>query len=347
MNVNLTNIYKNKQLKKGLEFAANNGTLFAAGTSLALSAFVRPVSIMLAPDTDKNNKKFAASKSIASSAAGYLVMMGASVPIAKSAQKIDNEPAKYLAAKTINNLTEKGKSLVNSKSYQFIMQMFKLGAGAVAAVPKSILTCLLIPPIMKSVFKNAGNNQNSKQKNGFEQKKDCVLLKHTPKNSLSGKINFTSLPKTDFIAKGMGKIADTRFAQNAAAKYKDSNFAMHAMAATDTVTTLTFAQQTKASKKIDESRKNPLIYNAVISTGLSIAGAYALDKALDKPTEKFIENFSNANKESPKLGKYIEGIKIAKPTIILGGIYYGVIPFISTYLADRADCLHNKHISQS
>ena len=50
------NIYKNQLLKKGLKFAADNGSLFAAGTSLALSTFVRPFSIMLTPNTDKEKK---------------------------------------------------------------------------------------------------------------------------------------------------------------------------------------------------------------------------------------------------------------------------------------------------
>ena len=42
-------------------------------------------------------------------------------------------------------------------------------------------------------------------------------------------------------------------------------------------------------RKIKEERKNALIYNAGISTGLSILGGYGLDKVLDKPTQKFIE----------------------------------------------------------
>ena len=97
------NIYKNQLLKKGLKFAADNGSLFAAGTSLALSTFVRPFSIMLTPNTDKENKKFACAKSIASSAAGYVLMLGASIPIARNAKKIDKNPEKYLKQKNLNH----------------------------------------------------------------------------------------------------------------------------------------------------------------------------------------------------------------------------------------------------
>ena len=53
-------------------------------------------------------------------------------------------------------------------------------------------------------------------------------------------------------------------------KYKDSNFPMHIVAATDALTTATFIHQTNNSKQIDENRKKALIYNAGISIGLSI-----------------------------------------------------------------------------
>lgn len=105
----------------------------------------------------------------------------------------------------------------------------------------------------------------------------------------------------------------------------------------DAFATGVFMMQTAKSKKIEQDRKKALIYNAGISTGLCIAGSYVLDKALKKPTEKFIENFRQANKNSPKLEKYVQGIKIAKPALILGGIYYIAIPFVSTFLADRFD----------
>ena len=48
--------YDSKALKKCLEFAANNGTLFAATTSIALSG-IRPLVILATPDTDKKNKQ--------------------------------------------------------------------------------------------------------------------------------------------------------------------------------------------------------------------------------------------------------------------------------------------------
>ena len=43
------------------------------------------------------------------------------------------------------------------------------------------------------------------------------------------------------------------------------------------------------------------------------------------------------NKDVPKLAKYVEGIKIAKPTLIMGGIYYLAIPLVSTFWAERVN----------
>ena len=82
-------VYNSKILKKGLEFAADNGSLFVATASLALSTIARPIVIMGTPDTDKENKKYACAKSLASSAVGYLLMLGASMPVSKAIKKID------------------------------------------------------------------------------------------------------------------------------------------------------------------------------------------------------------------------------------------------------------------
>ena len=53
--ISFNGFWNNKILKKGLEFAADNGTLFAATTTLALSS-VRPLAILSTPKTDKKNK---------------------------------------------------------------------------------------------------------------------------------------------------------------------------------------------------------------------------------------------------------------------------------------------------
>ena len=328
MKVNLlgTNIYKSKLLKRGLEFASDNGALFGASVSLGCATVVRPLAIYSTPKTDKENRKLACAKSFSSSAVGFGLMCGVSLPLGNSIKKINNAPEKYLKQKTITNLKEAGKPLTASKGYQFSTQLFKLGIGAVTAIPKAIITCALIPPIMGLFF-----NQGANGVNGVNTKDN--QSKTTPKKNSP---TFTGLPKEP-LTKGIAKIINSDNTQKLAEKLKDTNYAMHIATATDTLATGTFIYQTKKNPQIKEDRKKPLMYNAGISTGLSIGASYCIDKVTEKPAEKFINKFSEINKESPKLEKYVEGIKIAKPLLILGTVYYGAIPFVSTFLAERLD----------
>ena len=309
-NITFQGLYTNKTFKKGLEFAAENGALFSAATIFGCSVGVRPLSIWMTPHVDKENKKVLCAKSIASSLAGYLMMFGISKPVANSIKKIDKNPEKYLSSKTIQNLKEKNETLQYSKTYTFATQMFKLGLGVATAVPKALLTVAGLPVIMKKAFphKQETNRQN---------------------------INFKG--KKDGLAKNIAKVINQDGMRNFSKKYKDSNFPMHIVALTDVLTTATFIHETNRSKKIEEKRKKTLAYNAAISTGLSILSGYIIDKLLDKPTEKFIQNFRKANKGLPNVEKQVEGIRIAKPILIMAGIYYTLIPFMSAFLSEKAE----------
>lgn len=311
-------IYNSKILKRGLEFAADNGSLFVATASLALSTVARPIAIMATPKTDIENKKYACAKSLASSATGYFLMLAASLPVAKSVKNIDKRPYEYLKKSTVENLKSGEKSLKASSRYKFATQLFKLGLGFLIAVPKSIMTCSLIPPFMAFLFNKKVNND----------KKDK-------------KISFTGNGMRS-LSKFIGKAMDTLSVQKMSEKFHNTNFEQHIISLTDAAATAAFVTQTANSKKIEQTRKKALMYNAAISTGLCIAGGYAINGAIEKPAEKFIRNFSKANKNSPKLGKYIEGIKVVRPALILGGLYYIVIPLISTFLADRFDGQNSK-----
>ena len=292
-------IYTNRIFKKGLEFASNKSAIFVGSVSLALSTIARPIAILSTPNTNKENKKYACIKSFASTAVGYGLMLGASLPVSNALKEIDKNKTKYLKPQTL-------KRLSTPKKYAFATQLFNLGLGFLIAIPKSILTCALIPPFMAKIFPKKENQQKN--------------------------ISFTGN-----LSKGIGKLIDTNAVQKLTEKFHNTNFEQHIMCLTDVVATGAFITQTAKNKKIEQDRKKALMYNAGISTGLCIAGSYIIDKTLKKPTEKFIENFRKANKNSPKLEKYVEGIRVAKPALILGGIYYIIIPVISTFLADRFD----------
>lgn len=306
--------YNSNALKKTLEFAEKNGALFASATSLALSAAVRPVSILATPNTDKENKKLACAKAIMSTLLDFGITFAISLPIVKSVGKINKNPQKYLCKETIQNLKDGANSLSESKAYTLANQMFKLGIGVAIAAPKAILNILGIPYIMYGIFNTKTNDKNKSNKG----------LTFKGKNE-------------DSLAKLIGKSIDSKFIQDFSKKHKDSNFPMHINALKDTLATATFMTGISKSKKIQEERKGPLIYNAAISTGLCIGSSYIVDSITDKSAQKFIKKLAEANKDDPNLKKYIDGFKIAKPVLIMGIIYYLFIPIISTFLAERVD----------
>lgn len=320
-NIAFKGIYNNKQVLKGLKFAAEHTALFAATVSLTFSA-LRPAMILATPKTDDKNKKIACAKSLSSSAVGYLITAAATTPLASAIKKIDKKPQDFLTDSTMKNLQNGAKSLLESKSYMLATQLFKLGLGLVIALPKSALTALFIPPVLKLFFP--------------EKKQQKVIDVH-PQRKNSSAISFKGLysQAASGLAKGVSKIINTKPVQDFAKKYADTNFIQHIMAVTDTVLTLAFVHQVKKNKDIEEKRKKPLIHNSIMSTGMCIAGGYALNSALNKPTERFITKFKEVNKNLPELEKYVQGIQIAKPALILGGIYYIIIPVISTFFADR------------
>ncbi len=317
VNLRTKSLYKNQLLHKGLEFAADKSPTFMAGTALAFST-LRPLSILATPKTDRENKKLACAKSIASAGINYTLMYGLTSVLSRGIKNIETKPDVYLKPKTIKILTETGKPLSASKKYQFLAQFFKLGLGLVMTIPKSSLTCALIPTIMDKLLNNKKQISDS-------------INKQTVSPSFKGGARLNPL------SKGIGKVMDKPCMLNMAEKFKDTNYAMHIPVMGDILSTGAFIHQSNKSKKIKQDRKKVLNYNAGISTGLSIVASYIVDKALDKPTEKIIKKFSEVNKDAPKLAKYVEGIKIAKPTLIMGGIYYLAIPLVSTFWAERVN----------
>lgn len=328
MNVNLIGkkLYKNQLLHRSLEYAADKTPKFITGAALAFST-LRPVTILATPKTDRENKKLACAKSIASAGINYTIMYGLANILTKGIKNIEENPAKYLKKTTINTLKESGKPLSASGKYQFLAQLFKLGLGLVMAIPKSTLTSALIPTITQKILEH--KKKTSKQ-NVPPQKIKPVTGKS---------MTFKGGAKLNPLSKKIAKVMDNPRMQKMAEKYKDTNYQMHIPALSDTVATATFIYSNK-SKKIPNDRRRILNINAGIATVLSIGTSYIVDKALDKPTQKFIKKFSEVNKDAPKLAKYVEGIKIAKPILIMGSIYYLAIPLVSTFWAERIDKKH-------
>ena len=321
----IQSIYNSKILKSGLEFASDNSSLFVATASAAF-ATARLGAILATPKTDERNKKYACMKALSSSFVGYLLMLCASLPVAKAVKNIDENPEKFLKNSTIATLKNGEQSLVKSSRYNFATQLFKLGLGLLLVLPKSWLTCNFIPPLMKKIFppKYHPTSQTAHT--------SSVLTQTEQTTSFTGNFYKSGTQK---LSKLIGKIIDAKFVKKLSEKFADTNFEQHILSITDVFATGAFIWNVNRSKKIEEERKKPLMYNSAIATGLCVSAGYGLHELLKKPTQKFIENFKHANANSPKLDKYLHGIGVARPTLILGTIYYIFIPIISTFMADR------------
>ncbi len=311
-NISFDSLWSNKYIKKGLEFASNNGALFAATTTLGLSTGVRTLSILATPKAKKENKKIACAKSITSGCIEFILTLAISVPIAAAFKKIDANPTKYLKESTVKALKDSCSDIKESKVYSLATQLFKLGLGFAVIFPKAILTSTGIPFMLK-------NSSNSSKNE--EIKSQSLIFR--------GKCNET-------LAKGIGKLLDSKSLQDFANKYKNSNFPLHIFALKDICATFAFINEAKKNKKIKEDQKPFLINNSIISTALSLISGYTVDKLTNKQCQKIIETIKKENFNDPKLAKYIEGFKIIKPITILAIIYYVFIPTLSTFLADKS-----------
>lgn len=327
MGISPNKIYNSPILKKGLAFASDNSALFAAGTSLVLSTAIRPIAIALTPKTEDENKKYAIAKSLSSSLVGFSIMALITTPVSKAIKLINQNPKSYLKQSTIDFFSTNGKTLQASKKYNFATQLFKLGLGFMIAAPKSIFTSKLISPMINKFFSKT-KKEEKKEINPENAQK--ISFKASPYNSFYDKY-------ADKIAKKIGSAIDTKAIQNLSEKFHKTIFEQHMMNATDILTTGVFVLKTMGDKKLEDKRKKVLSINSILSTGMCVLGGLGLNKILQKPIENFTSGFIKANKNSPDLAKYLEGIRVAKSTLILGGIYYILIPIISTFLAERVE----------
>ena len=311
----------NKSTLKCLEKISEHGTSFVAGTSFVMSTTIRPLAISLTPDTQKENKNYAIANSFGSGIVKFAMVEAVALPIENAIKKIDKNPNKYLNSKTLKHLAKSPEKISTSKAYKFMTQFMKLGAGLFMAIPKSFLTVALIPLFLtnQSIDKKP-NNKNTYQDITF-----------------TGKIS-NSMPK--FIA----KIINNEHLQNLAIKHQtqDKNLSKYMSATTDTILTGSAAMLINKSDKIEKDRKKPLIYNNLISTAITIIAGLTLDKAISKAGSNLVEKFEHLNLHNPKLPKFIEGINILRPTLIFAGIYYGILPIFSTFIAEKTDNFINK-----
>ena len=320
-------IWKNKTVLRGLETVSEHSTSFIAATSFIMSSVVRPLTIYMTPDIKKENKEYAVANSISSGLIKFAFVEAVALPVENVIKKIEKNPEKFLNKNSINFFKKGNKYVNQSKIFKFATQCLKQMTGLITAIPKSILSVALIPFFMGKIF--AANNEKSYKSSEIPAYKTYSPI-FTP--SFTGNI-------TDKAAKGIGKILDCKFLQNTSEKFshKSEDISKNISIATDTLLTASFVHQISTSKKIDEERKKPLIVNNVLATLITIIGGCSIDSFIKQNTKNFISKFRELNKNDKNLNKYIEGINIIRPTLIFAVIYYGLLPMLTTYIADKTD----------
>ena len=306
-NTNFKGALNNKLVLGALEKISDHSATFTALSAVGASMLLRPLAISLTPNVKKENKEHSIANSISSGAIKLLTTCALSIPIEGAIKNIEKNSDKFLNSKAKEFLEDKN-------SFNFASQILKLSSNIVSAIPKSVLTITLIPLIMDKIIKPK------------KEEADKTVSQPTFKGKLQD--NFTKLVSNYF---------NNEKIQNFAAKNQNNsvNIARNMAIATDLLLTGSFALSTKKSKKIDSKRKNNLIYNNLISTGLSVLGGLGLDKLVQKQGKGIIEKFIEANKNDPKLTKYLQGINVLRPTVVFALIYYGVLPIVSNYFAQR------------
>ena len=200
----LTKNWFNKFLKYSYEHNVSTSALVALG----LAGVMRPATIMALPgEKDREDKIYASGHSMASAILGFVASTIITSPLDDSIKKIFGDPQKYGSKKIAKihrikkdleqraALRNSAGELLNKKSKQLYKAMLKHEDNLqtlaknipdwIIAVPRSILTIALIPPILKYVF-------------GVEKKKKP----ETPQQQINGTAeNKMEPPKMDFIEK--------------------------------------------------------------------------------------------------------------------------------------------------
>ncbi|MBQ8848604.1 MAG: hypothetical protein IJ003_06635 [Candidatus Gastranaerophilales bacterium] len=315
----------NKFLLKSLEKISDHPASFCAGASFICATTIKPLSILLTPKTDKENKKTFSIEAFSSAFIKLLTTSAVTIPIEKIVNKISKNPQEFLKKETLEKLK-------NAKDFNFLTQIIKQGANIITAIPKSMLTVALIPILNSILFKEKKENKDNILKETIKKENNPNFI------AFNGNINKKT---TDFIS----SLINNKTLQNFATKNSknDKNLAKATSVATDIVLAGSSVLSINSSKKIDKKNKKPLMINKIVSTGISIITGCIADSLIQNNTKNFIEKFITANKNNPKLPKYIEGINILRPTIVFALIYYGLIPMISTYTSDKLSKVENKN----
>ena len=158
------------------------------------------------------------------------------------------------------------------------------------------------------------------------------------------------------IAKIFGKVMQSKPAeklvkgtQNSPGWVKNNLFS-HLIVLGSATLSGAYVVKTLTNDKLDERKRKTLAINQSAVFGVSTIMAYTFDKALGKWTNNLIDKFKKVNAGNPKLDKYVNGIKIAKTTIIIDMVYRFIAPVavtpVANYFGNRLEIKKDSKLAQ-
>ena len=347
----------NKYFNKFLDILADNSLIADALIALGLTTIARPASIYIIPAKDEKEKKknnYQVGHSIATGILGLGTTISVAEPVKRGVKKLMKNPEKYMKNDT---------SYIKNNE-----RVFKETAGRLHQpifVPvRAALTIMIVKPILESLgLSKDGHATISAQDKakmdfsfmsfkGLNEKK--TFNRFTNINSSAQKNNKNVAFKgagsavTEGIAKGVGKIADTKGFRKFIEWFKEKNqWFPHLIAAESLWLSGFYMQQTAKSKKIEKDQKLPMILNQGITAVLCTIGAYKLDGVINKKLDKYKDVYKRMNPqlEEKVMNRRLTGIRLLGPIVIFTTIYRFVGPVLVTPIANKISEMiepHNK-----
>jgi len=275
-----------------------------AAIVLGLTCTLKPLATLVMPGANKDDKEVLAVKHILSGLVGYGFSKMIYAPISAAANKVKDNPSKYLKGDTeyIKKLAKNGELM------ERFDVMWKKGPDVLMSIPKSILVTTLIAPTLAFLFPNRGKKKKDKvlveQQKGAEILNQKLYNNSVPANlsfkgnkvnnikdntlNVNNQISFGKNPSkyyemlTDAMATGMGKLSKTRVAKKipeALMKFEKPSPRISDLSSI--VLTLSLLQNTAKSKTIEKERKPYLLLNTALVTAVSSTASAIVDKSTD------------------------------------------------------------------
>ncbi len=307
--------FANDKFSNFLEYANDHNQTANALVALVTAGMVRPTLTMAIPGMkDKKDKIYSAAQAVSSGFLGFGVTMLLTKPLDDALKKAKANPEKF-NCNSYNKLDKKQLKTMNT----LMKNIPEWGI----CIPRAMLTIALIPLILKYVF---GLSKTPKTKpvetNDFNALKTGKDIKEfTGENSNQAKaVNFRGkIPEaavetvvnaakttnkaggfydkfTDYIAKHFSApLLNSSKLQNAAEKYKDSEFLFnHVATVTSAVISGVYMQRTLSNENLEEDKKKVLAINQGLTFAISTTLSYLIDAKLNSWWERVTARFIGA-----------------------------------------------------